>query len=319
MMTTIFVYEHASALGASRLHKFRLAPSILREGRAMLAAVSEDLRAIPGVRVRGLLAPCESAFRKLTARADWSLIIAPESDGILEQRCRWVVESGGRLLGPTPDAIHLTADKLALARHFREKHVPTPRTWALGSEPEHLRPVVWKPCDGAGSQATFLINSRTDRVNAEIELLKESSEALMLAQEFTVGRPVSVAFLLGSRERVALRASSQIISRDGRFRYLGGITPLPPLLEQRAITLARMAIDSVSGLRGYVGVDLVLGLHAGEDRVIEINPRLTTSYLGLRRKAKVNLADIYLRMMYGYPVAAILWNDEIITFGVADA
>jgi len=80
-----------------------------------------------------------------------------------------------------------------------------------------------------------------------------------------------------------------------------------------------MAIDSVSGLRGYVGVDLVLGLHAGEDRVIELNPRLTTSYLGLRRKAKVNLADIYLRMMYGYPVAAILWNDEIITFGVADA
>jgi len=84
MMTTIFVYEHASALGASRLHKFRLAPSILREGRAMLAAVSEDLRAIPGVRVRGLLAPCESAFRKLTARADWSLIIAPEGDGILD-------------------------------------------------------------------------------------------------------------------------------------------------------------------------------------------------------------------------------------------
>jgi predicted ATP-grasp superfamily ATP-dependent carboligase len=33
---------------------------------------------------------------------------------------------------------------------------------------------------------------------------------------------------------------------------------------------------------GYLGVDLVLGPNASTDKVIEINPRLTTSYVGLR-------------------------------------
>ena len=47
---------------------------------------------------------------------------------------------------------------------------------------------------------------------------------------------------------------------------------------------------------GYVGVDLVLGDNAdgNGDRVIEINPRLTTSYVGLRAAAQANLAAAML-------------------------
>ena len=39
-------------------------------------------------------------------------------------------------------------------------------------------------------------------------------------------------------------------------------------------------VESFSGLRGYVGVDVVLG----QDKlyVVDVNPRLTTSYVGLR-------------------------------------
>ena len=44
-----------------------------------------------------------------------------------------------------------------------------------------------------------------------------------------------------------------------------------------------------SGLRGYVGVDLVLA----EDKpfVVDVNPRLTTSYVGLSRVAGFNVAE----------------------------
>ncbi len=46
---------------------------------------------------------------------------------------------------------------------------------------------------------------------------------------------------------------------------------------------------SFSGLRGYVGVDLVLA----EDKpfVIDVNPRLTTSYVGLSGAAGFNVAE----------------------------
>src|SRR4051794_29013695 len=101
-MTTVFVYEHLCALGASG--QLPLAPSLLREGRAMLDAASADFRALPGVAVLTIAEADEAAFRRLAARADFSLIIAPENDGILEGRCRWAEEAGSCLLGPSPAA-----------------------------------------------------------------------------------------------------------------------------------------------------------------------------------------------------------------------
>ncbi len=42
-----------------------------------------------------------------------------------------------------------------------------------------------------------------------------------------------------------------------------------------------------------MGVDLILG---DVDAVIEINPRLTTSYVGLRRACRQNLAEWILKV-----------------------
>ena len=62
--------------------------------------------------------------------------------------------------------------------------------------------------------------------------------------------------------------------------YRGGCTPLDHPLADRAVDTAVRACAACPGLRGYVGVDLVL---TGSDAVvIEINPRLTTAYLGVR-------------------------------------
>jgi predicted ATP-grasp superfamily ATP-dependent carboligase len=56
---------------------------------------------------------------------------------------------------------------------------------------------------------------------------------------------------------------------------------------------------------GYVGVDLVLGEadDGKDDVVIEVNPRLTTSYVGLRRLVCGNLAAAMLAAARGQPVA----------------
>src|SRR5205823_6574491 len=82
------------------------------------------------------------AFRELAARADYALVIAPECGGRLEHLCREVLRAGGRLLGPSPEAVRLTADKLALARHWEQHRVPTPSTWELGDQPADLAVVV---------------------------------------------------------------------------------------------------------------------------------------------------------------------------------
>jgi predicted ATP-grasp superfamily ATP-dependent carboligase len=61
------------------------------------------------------------------------------------------------------------------------------------------------------------------------------------------------------------------------------------------------AVECLPPTVGYVGIDLVLGPAAdgSEDVVIEVNPRLTTSYVGLRRLLRNNLAEVMLHVVAG--------------------
>jgi predicted ATP-grasp superfamily ATP-dependent carboligase len=138
----------------------------------------------------------------------------------------------------------------------------------------------------------------------------------LLVQPFVPGLACSVAFLIGPEEIIALAPCGQHLSNDGRFRFLGGELPLPPDLAERAVALGRRAVASVPGLNGYVGVDLVLGASRDgvEDAVIEINPRLTTSYVGLRALAEVNLAEAMLRVVEGRKFRNFKWRNGSVVY-----
>jgi predicted ATP-grasp superfamily ATP-dependent carboligase len=53
---------------------------------------------------------------------------------------------------------------------------------------------------------------------------------------------------------------------------------------------------------GWLGIDLILGEadDGSQDYVIEINPRLTTSYVGLRALSNTNLAQAMLDVALGH-------------------
>jgi predicted ATP-grasp superfamily ATP-dependent carboligase len=125
-----------------------------------------------------------------------------------------------------------------------------------------------------------------------------------------------VACLVGPQRIVVLPAALQHLSEDGRFRYEGGSLPLTGPLGARAQRLAERAVRAVPGLLGFVGVDLILG-HADDgsgDAVIEINPRLTTSYVGLRRMARFNLAEALLAVVQDTLLPELTWSQESIRF-----
>jgi predicted ATP-grasp superfamily ATP-dependent carboligase len=261
----------------------------------------------------------ENAFRETAAASDFTLVIAPEFDNLLLTRARWVEEAGGQLLGPSPAAIELTGDKLALAQSLRRYHVPTPESapcpWGAG-EPTQSYPLVSKPRYGAGSLATFLIRNAGDWVAFQNQAIAEGWHGEMLVQPFVPGQPASVSFLIGSHGMIPLPPALQHLSVDGRFRYDGGEIPLPAPQCQRATSLAQRAVQSIPGLKGYIGVDVVLGYapDGSQDWVIEINPRLTTSYVGLRRLAASNLAAALLQTVIGADIPELTWSPGPVRF-----
>ena len=79
------------------------------------------------------------------------------------------------------------------------------------------------------------------------------------------------------------------------------------------MALADRALAAMPPALGYVGVDLVLG-KAGdglEDYCIEINPRLTTSYVGLRAATDDNLAFAMLENAAGREVVPEFHTTEL--------
>jgi len=138
----------------------------------------------------------------------------------------------------------------------------------------------------------------------------------MILQSFVIGTAASVAFLIGPAGVVPLPPCYQSVSPATNFRYDGGETPIPSALAARAVALGRRAVEAVPGLHGYVGVDLVLGPDpaGNSDVAIDINPRLTTSYVGLRALAVGNLGRAILAVCGGNSPEPWGWKPGRILF-----
>jgi hypothetical protein len=246
----------------------------------------------------------------LASQADWTLLIAPESDGALAKRAALVELVGGRLLSPGTGTIRIAANKQTTMDYLQRRKLPVPRGEMLAANSPALAnvsfPAVLKPIDGCGSQDIHLLASAKD-------IPSDFEPSHWRIEEFVPGLAASVAVLCGPREGYALPACEQRLSSDGRFTYLGGRVRLPAQLDGRARNLALATMKAMPPTIGYVGIDLVLGdaTDGSGDRIIEINPRLTTSYIGLRMLAESNLAAAMLAVAEGKPADLRFSSKEI--------
>jgi len=319
----IFVYEHLCGGGLLNEAVAALRP-LLCEARAMNRAVAADFAAVPGVEVVQLrdsrlddnlpaapvgvqAVPVSTAdehakqFDELVATNDAVLLIAPETDGLLTSLARRVERLGGRLLSPSSDFCAWASDKSQVAETLAAAGAPVPFGRRLAAEDPWPRdfpfPAVLKPNDGCGAQHTYRItNPDEDR--------RSSDHAAWRIERFVPGTPVSVSFVAGPQTCLMLCAGRQDVRCDGRFKYFGGTCPLTLDLNQRVIDLLQRCWPAVPDFTGYIGVDAVLGSadDGSEDYLIEINPRITTSYVGQRELFRNNLAEVMLDVHAGREV-----------------
>jgi predicted ATP-grasp superfamily ATP-dependent carboligase len=269
--------------------------SIAGEGRMMLEAVAADaakepsldvtvlvdatlpitlppggrsIAVIPGDEIQALVAAARDA--------DWTLIVAPESDGILRERVRRVRATGGRVLAPSDRVIAIASNKQSTADALAARGVPVPAGRTLsGAEAVPVgfhRPAIRKALAGCGCEEVLGIREATPAPSAIPSRL----------EAFVDGIPVGVSLLCGPEGAIPLPVMQQRFSQGDSPRYLGSDLLTESDAAERATALALRAARALGADAGWLGVDMILGERADGrgDRVLEINPRLTTSIVG---------------------------------------
>lgn len=324
----ILIHEHFCGGG---LAGRPLDSGLLAKGRGMLCGLVEDFHAagqdvtvvldervhlrLPG-RIVSFTATAPDraldAFDHALSGVDAALVVAPETDDCLPGLIGRLERAGRVNLGSSSEAVRDAGDKYALACRLAAGRIAVPASASgLGQARAMLErhgDLVVKPNHGAGCVDTFVCRSVAD-----LERLPARGD--WLVQRRARGTAASVAFIVPRHgPPIPLRAGRQnVVPEDGvgagRLAYAGGELPLSDGLESRAISLGLAALRHLSGLHGYVGIDVVLGETPADDVVIEVNARPTVAYAGLRRLARFNIADV----MLGRPTE-IAWHRGIVRY-----
>jgi predicted ATP-grasp superfamily ATP-dependent carboligase len=134
----------------------------------------------------------------------------------------------------------------------------------------------------------------------DIQLLQawlKGREHTHIIQPFQIGDAASFSMLCKNGKAYLLSCNRQHIQIKGQeFSYHGGVVNGLDVHREAFNTLAQKIAQALPGLAGYVGVDLIV--HKGEYFVLEINPRLTTSYVALRQACGGNPAQMLLDLFY---------------------
>lgn len=288
--------------------------------------LSPDLPHGPNVCATWVTNPQEAhaRFDEQVTAADATLVIAPETGGLLADLVGRVKAAGKHSLNASLDLIELGTHKLRFARFLGENGLLGPATCHLSPNTKNwLRelkalsqpPWVIKPIDGAGGTLTFLVQDENDLRVARLAF--DDSQTIAIGQSFVRGRPLSVAWIGDGQTVKMLPVAVQTLSKDGRFQYRGGEIPasLTTVHMQRLETCTNELAGKLCGLAGYVGVDLVYDDTVdSQPTIIELNPRFCSSYTGYRRLARFNLASWF--GLPGVSAEAEEWRAKPVSFSI---
>lgn len=315
----VFVYEHFSGGGVAG---GKIPLDTLAEGYGMLRSLISDFKRAGHEVVTFLderiwkldplleaddVIPIKSSnelkkkMEEASRSSDFTYVIAPEAGGILRDLVNLVEEAGGRSLNCRPDAIDEVSKKSNIYERLRKVGVKVPETVEVDfrSGVESFKrvardlgfPLIFKPVCGVGCSGMSLVKNE-DEIKSAVEKIRIEGGGSFLIQNFVKGIDTSISAICSERETLPLTLNFQMVTLSSpslTSRYYGGIVPLHHPMEREAFEIAKKAIGVFKGLRGYVGVDIVLT--DGGPLVMEINPRLTTSYIGLRRVIDLNPAQ----------------------------
>lgn len=254
-------------------------------------------------------------FETSVKENEYCFIIAPEFSNILYDLTKIVKSNRKALLSVDLKGIELGTSKFKNYMFFKKNNLTTPQThlipfkgrlldpeFVIQKYKEFKTPIVIKPDDGVGAESIYYFENESQILS----FFKERSHDLeperpFILQNFIDGKDLSVCLIsLFNKSKnqkkppVILSVNAQEInikSSSGASEYFGGYTPAENYKEIRAQLEPIFRKVDFSMFCGYFGIDFVRSID-NSILFIEINPRLTTSYIGLRNIIDVNPAEL---------------------------
>ncbi|MHA1764534.1 MAG: ATP-grasp domain-containing protein, partial [Promethearchaeota archaeon] len=155
------------------------------------------------------------------------------------------------------------------------------------------------PEDGVGAESLFYYDSPLEfEQNFQYFMEKVDDKRNHIIQEFIAGKDLSCS-LIGypKKNPLILSVNSQFIlleKKDRNSEYFGGETPTDEIkVIKQELSKILPSLDKAMFI-GYYGIDFILD-KKNQIHFIEINPRLTTSYVGARKILNKNLAELIVQ------------------------
>ncbi len=335
MNKSVFVFEYVSGGG---FNKTKIPSPLFSEGFAMLKSICEDFKlsgfqvySVFDYRIKFLIDYVKvdyakvvykddnfiSIFKELTRKSDYAFIIAPESENILYNLTSIVKNLPTKLLSNELEAIKLGTSKLLTYQFFLKNNLPTPSTMKvdfndnlslMNFTADLSKPLILKPLDGVGSEQVYFFNSNEDFESflKDPPIYFDKSRAYVI-QEFVSGRDMSTLLLSNSpflkNAILILGVSNQRILLQpicSNLRYLGGDSPV--FFENEGfyhLLYKKLNKIDFSKFHSFFGIDFISTKEC-EISLIELNPRLTTSYIGIRNVIDFNPVSLLLSDACGF-------------------
>jgi len=274
--------------------------SLLKEGEAMLATLKGSFERAGNE----IISPVaeddfEAAVDTLSKESDAGLVIAPED---VLYRLTELVERNTINLGCPSECVKICADKRWTTEVLSERGIPVPKIVSREEWQESGASGIYvkKPRYGCASEDVFIVNG-----------LQEEDDKYIVT-EFIKGEDISSSIVAGTSSVLPLTINKQFIMRDGgRLRYEGGKVPFFMGQEAEAAVIdTSKKVATVLHCNGYVGIDFVVD-EEGKAYVVDVNPRPTTSVVGIAKVLKHEIADLILSAKFG----TLPRDDEIETEG----
>lgn len=249
-----------------------------------------------------------------------AIFISAENDNNLYKITKILEENNVKTYTSSAEACLKSSDKFATYEEL-SNIVPQPRSFRFKIDPkgywkraienlhekwqaeDPLTPLklIIKPLVGVDCENIVIIENIEDLTLDLDKIFVPGSRVIV--QEYIEGEDISVSLISDGKKAIPISLNKQYVELKGdKGTYIGGKLPYESKYKDEAFEIATKAVEAIDGLKGFVGVDLLIN---ADDKdvysvyLLEINSRFTTPYVGLNKVANINIGKTIVELIDG--------------------